>query len=253
VGKDAASLPEAQQASALAGSVDQIVDRIGTYVEAGADQVNFFLPYPWDYEAWRSWPARSSSPPPKGRPWLGPTEVLTFAIVTGLVRARHGRALVWYFVFRDTAPSAVSNRPGERIRRGGHHDLERRRRLERWDVARQHHDRLVLELHQLVRRYRIQEQLVSIEAGPRWAGLRDISGSLVLSGSTVSNVAVKVNMAASPATTPVATKTLRDQALQTARFPSASFEAHRPDRPSRDAAAGTPISVTAGASSPSTV
>jgi len=48
LGKDAASLPEAQQASALAGSVDQIVDRIGTYVEAGADQVNFFLPYPWD-------------------------------------------------------------------------------------------------------------------------------------------------------------------------------------------------------------
>jgi len=35
----------------LGGSVDQVVDRIGAYVEAGADQVNLALRAPFDVDA----------------------------------------------------------------------------------------------------------------------------------------------------------------------------------------------------------
>jgi alkanesulfonate monooxygenase SsuD/methylene tetrahydromethanopterin reductase-like flavin-dependent oxidoreductase (luciferase family) len=34
----------------LRGSVQQIVDRIGSYVEAGADQINLVLQHPWDHD-----------------------------------------------------------------------------------------------------------------------------------------------------------------------------------------------------------
>ncbi len=50
LGTDPSSLPEPRRAHALAGSVDQVVDRIGAYADAGADQINFFLPYPWDMD-----------------------------------------------------------------------------------------------------------------------------------------------------------------------------------------------------------
>ena len=35
----------------LSGSVDQVVDRIGEYVDAGADQVNLALRAPFDVDA----------------------------------------------------------------------------------------------------------------------------------------------------------------------------------------------------------
>lgn len=46
-GADPEAVPEAQREQVLTGSTDQIVERIGAYTAAGADQVNFFLPYPW--------------------------------------------------------------------------------------------------------------------------------------------------------------------------------------------------------------
>jgi alkanesulfonate monooxygenase SsuD/methylene tetrahydromethanopterin reductase-like flavin-dependent oxidoreductase (luciferase family) len=51
VGSAAELIPEPARAAALRGSVEQIVDRIGKYVDAGADQVNFHLfNCPWDYD-----------------------------------------------------------------------------------------------------------------------------------------------------------------------------------------------------------
>ncbi|MBW3669733.1 MAG: LLM class flavin-dependent oxidoreductase [Actinobacteria bacterium] len=44
---DPEKVSEAQREQVLVGSTEQIVDRIGRYTDAGADQVNFFLPYPW--------------------------------------------------------------------------------------------------------------------------------------------------------------------------------------------------------------
>ncbi len=35
----------------LSGSVDEVVERVGQYVEAGADQVNLALRAPFDVEA----------------------------------------------------------------------------------------------------------------------------------------------------------------------------------------------------------
>ena len=46
-GTDPKDVPEAQREQVLAGTTEQIVDRIGRYTDAGADQINFFLPYPW--------------------------------------------------------------------------------------------------------------------------------------------------------------------------------------------------------------
>lgn len=37
--------------AALTGSVEEIASRVHQYAEAGADQVNFWLPFPWDYES----------------------------------------------------------------------------------------------------------------------------------------------------------------------------------------------------------
>lgn len=51
LGDRAGSIPPPLQGpSALTGSVGEARERIDEYVAAGADQVNFFLGYPWDYE-----------------------------------------------------------------------------------------------------------------------------------------------------------------------------------------------------------
>lgn len=47
---DPAGLPEERRVAALAGSVEQVVDRIGAYGDAGADGVNLFLPHPWNLD-----------------------------------------------------------------------------------------------------------------------------------------------------------------------------------------------------------
>jgi F420-dependent oxidoreductase-like protein len=44
-------LAEFVRPGVLTGSDDEVVDRIGTYVDAGADQVNIALRAPWDVEA----------------------------------------------------------------------------------------------------------------------------------------------------------------------------------------------------------
>ena len=49
-------LAEAVRPGVLIGSPDQLVDRIGEYVEAGADQVNIALRAPWDLDALDAWP-----------------------------------------------------------------------------------------------------------------------------------------------------------------------------------------------------
>jgi alkanesulfonate monooxygenase SsuD/methylene tetrahydromethanopterin reductase-like flavin-dependent oxidoreductase (luciferase family) len=46
-GAELDAVPEAQRDKVLVGATTQVVDRIGAYTEAGADQVNLFLPYPW--------------------------------------------------------------------------------------------------------------------------------------------------------------------------------------------------------------
>jgi alkanesulfonate monooxygenase SsuD/methylene tetrahydromethanopterin reductase-like flavin-dependent oxidoreductase (luciferase family) len=50
-GADRAALPAGGGASALVGSVDEVVADIERYAGAGADQVNFQLQYPWDHQA----------------------------------------------------------------------------------------------------------------------------------------------------------------------------------------------------------
>lgn len=50
-GTDPASIPSPRRDGALAGSIDEIVARVHDYEAAGADQVNFFLNYPWDFAA----------------------------------------------------------------------------------------------------------------------------------------------------------------------------------------------------------
>jgi alkanesulfonate monooxygenase SsuD/methylene tetrahydromethanopterin reductase-like flavin-dependent oxidoreductase (luciferase family) len=50
LGKTPESIPERFRPAALTGSVDQVVDAVERYAQAGADQVNFFLDHPWDYD-----------------------------------------------------------------------------------------------------------------------------------------------------------------------------------------------------------
>lgn len=49
-GTDVSTLSPLAQASALVGSVQEVIDGIGRYGESGADQVNFQLQYPWDLD-----------------------------------------------------------------------------------------------------------------------------------------------------------------------------------------------------------
>jgi alkanesulfonate monooxygenase SsuD/methylene tetrahydromethanopterin reductase-like flavin-dependent oxidoreductase (luciferase family) len=48
LGDDAAHIPPAMQAHALTGTVTNVTDAVRRYVDAGVDQVNFALSYPWD-------------------------------------------------------------------------------------------------------------------------------------------------------------------------------------------------------------
>lgn len=51
MGEHAAAIPDnLRNATALTGTVDEVHERVERYVAAGADQVNFFLTYPWDRE-----------------------------------------------------------------------------------------------------------------------------------------------------------------------------------------------------------
>lgn len=51
LGDHAASIPQNLRGpSALTGTVSEALERINAYVGAGADQINFFLGYPWDFE-----------------------------------------------------------------------------------------------------------------------------------------------------------------------------------------------------------
>lgn len=51
LGDRIAGIPESlQNSAALTGTVDDATGRIRQYVDAGAEQINFFLSYPFDYE-----------------------------------------------------------------------------------------------------------------------------------------------------------------------------------------------------------
>ena len=50
LGTEPGSLPEERRASVLAGSIEQVIERLDEYVDAGADQINLALGHPWDFD-----------------------------------------------------------------------------------------------------------------------------------------------------------------------------------------------------------
>jgi polyisoprenoid-binding protein YceI len=143
-------------------------------------------------------------------------------------------ATVWYFVFRDTAPAEVSlgsataaldaaGSSGSATTRGSATDASADGT---WTVDQDLGDFAAFTSSFVG--YRVQEQLAGIGAKTAVGRTPDVTGTVVIDGGTVTTVEIEVDM-----TTLVSDDSRRDgaiqnQALETRRYTTATFELTEP-------------------------
>lgn len=170
--------------------------------------------------------------------WIGAT-VAVVAVGLGVG--------VWYFVFRDTAPPAVTLADARRSLRdeqGGADSGSTDGSIEgTWSV-----DTEIGEFADFTSTfvgYRVQEELAGIGAKTAAGRTPDVTGTLVVVGSQVVEVQLDVDMTTLVSDEARRDRSLQRQALETSRFPDASFDLTTPIALPDAAVDGTVIHVDA--------
>jgi len=138
-----------------------------------------------------------------------------------------GGAAIWYFVFRDTAPPAVniekasqSVEPGD-ASGGGDRSLDGT-----WTV-----DTSVGSFDDFSSAfvgYRVNEELAGVGAQTAFGRTPNVTGTMVIDGATATKVAIDADLSTLESDEAFRDGTLGGQALETDRFPTATFALTEP-------------------------
>ena len=184
----------------------------------------------------------TDAPRRKRWPWFaGIAGVLVVALGVG----------VWYFVFRDDAPAAVSlSDAAESVRErdtvtssgtsssDGDDSLSGTWRIDTTIGS-------FSDFSNTFVGYRVQEELVNIGAKTAVGRTPDVSGSLTIDGTTITEVDIEVDMTTLVSDDSRRDRQMEDQGLETSEFPTASFALTTPIELGSVPAEGEAISVDA--------
>ena len=183
----------------------------------------------------------SASPPRRSRRrwwWLAGALVLVVALV--------GFG-TWYFVFRDDAPPAVDiQRASESVDASA--TTARGSGISAgvdgtWKI-----DRTIgsfADFTSTFAGYRVQEELVGIGAKTAVGRTPDVDGSLTISGTKIPEAEFSADLSTLESDEDRRDNSIRGQALETARFPTATFKLTKPIKIDAIPAEGKQISVDA--------
>lgn len=137
---------------------------------------------------------------------------------------------IWYFVFRDTAPPPVDiEQASESVDANGSQGTagETDTSLNgTWalDTTIGSFD----DFSSAFVGYRVNEELAGVGAKTAFGRTPDVSGTLVLDGTTVTAVDIEADLSTLESDSSFRDSAMRDQALETSRFPTATFTLTEP-------------------------
>jgi polyisoprenoid-binding protein YceI len=138
-----------------------------------------------------------------------------------------GGAAIWYFVFRDTAPPAVNiEKASESVEHGGTSGGGDRSLDGTWTV-----DTSVGSFDDFSSAfvgYRVNEELAGVGAQTAFGRTPDVTGTMVIDGTTATKVAIDADLSTLESDQSFRDGTLAGQALETDRFPTATFALTEP-------------------------
>ncbi len=133
----------------------------------------------------------------------------------------------WYFVFRDDAPPAVNVEEAAKSAKQAQGASSPSTDVNgTWSI-----DPTIgtfSDFTSAFAGYRVQEELINIGAKTTAGRTPDVSGTLTIDQTTVTEVSVEVDMTTLTSDDPRRDGALRDQAIETAQFPTATFELTEP-------------------------
>ena len=166
----------------------------------------------------RTPPAPSASTRGRKRWWI----VGVIAVLLVL-----GGAAIWYFVFRDTAPPAVNIESASKsVESGGTSGGADRSLDGTWTV-----DPSVGAFDDFSSAfvgYRVNEELAGVGAQTAFGRTPDVTGTMVIDGTTATKVAIDADLRTLESDESFRDGTLAGQALETDRFPTATFALTEP-------------------------
>jgi polyisoprenoid-binding protein YceI len=180
----------------------------------------------------------ATSPPRRSRKWwyIGGAAVLVLAL------AGFG---IWYFVFRDDSPPAVNIESAtESLDSSESGKAQPETAVDgTWTV-----DRTIgtfADFTSSFAGYRVQEELASIGAKTAVGRTPDVDGSFTIDGNEVPKAEFTVDLSTLKSDEDRRDGAIRDQAIETARFPTATFTLTKPIPLDEVPAEGKKISVDA--------
>jgi polyisoprenoid-binding protein YceI len=140
-----------------------------------------------------------------------------------------GGVAIWYFVFRDTAPPPVNiEKASESVERSDTTTGTAGALSGTWTV-----DTSVGSFDDFSSAfvgYRVNEELVGVGAQTAFGRTPDVSGTMVIDGTTATKAAFDADLSTLESDEPFRDGTLGGQSLETDRFPTATFTLTEPIR-----------------------
>jgi len=168
----------------------------------------------------------SPTPPAPGASTRGPKR---WWIIGGVAAALLvlGGVAIWYFVFRDTAPPPVNiEKASESVEPSDPTTGTAGSLSGTWTV-----DPSVGSFDDFSSAfvgYRVNEELAGVGAQTAFGRTPDVSGTMVIDGATATKVAIDADLSTLESDEPFRDGTLGGQALETDRFPTATFTLTEP-------------------------
>ena len=152
---------------------------------------------------------------------------------------------IWYFVFRDDSPPAVNiDRATETLDSDASGTSEPASEVDgTWNI-----DRSIgsfADFTSSFAGYRVQEELASIGAKTAVGRTPDVEGTFTIDGNEIPKAEFTVDMSTLTSDEDRRDNAIRNQAIETARFPTATFTLTEPIPLEQVPAEGTKISVDA--------
>jgi polyisoprenoid-binding protein YceI len=163
--------------------------------------------------------APTGSPPGRKKWWIVGVVAAAFLVLGGVA--------IWYVVFRDTAPPPVNiEKASESVEKTDSKGGADGALSGTWTV-----DTSIGSFDDFSSAfvgYRVNEELVGIGAQTAFGRTPDVSGTMVIDGTTAAKVDVEADLTTLESDQPFRDGSIRNQALETGQFPTATFTLTEP-------------------------
>src|SRR5687768_9042196 len=145
--------------------------------------------------------------------WVVPSAIATVVVILLGFAA-------WYFVFRDDSPPAVNLKTATRGQERGS-GSETTSFDGNWSVDPEIGD--FADFSSSFAGFRVQEELAGIGAKTAVGRTPDVTGSLTIDGNSIPSTRIEVDMTTLEPDSDGRDNAIRNQAIETSRFPTATF------------------------------